>query len=76
MERPKGFGTGSDLTHFRSALSVEAQRLRLLMDESTKSVQRPGSIDDVVLFRFAHDRRRSLTNILPYRKRRSTDQGH
>jgi hypothetical protein len=76
MEQPKNFGAGSGLTHFRSALAVEAQRLRMLMDESTKSIQRSGSADDVVLFRLAADRRRSPTNILPYRQRRATDKGH
>ena len=74
MERPKDFGPGFDLTHFRNSLALEALRLWMLLDKSTQSTTAP--IDDVVLFRLAVDRRRSPHNILPYRQRRATDQGH
>ena len=74
MERPKDFDPGSGLADFRDTLALEAQRVRMLLDKSTQST--PAPIDDVVLFRLAVDRRRSPHNILPYRQRRATDQGH
>ena len=64
----------ANLTHFRSALTGVEQRLRMLMNESSRAAQQPPAVDDVVLFRVTQDRRRSLTNILPYRQRRATDR--
>jgi len=74
MVRNKDRSPGSSLTHFRSALAQEEQRLRILLDGSMKSTEQSGAIDDAVLFRVTQDRRRSLTNILPYRQRRAADQ--
>jgi len=74
MEQPTDSGPGSSLTHLRNSLELEAQRLRMLLDKLTQSTPAPS--DDVVRFRLAADRRRSATNILPYRQRRATDQGH
>jgi hypothetical protein len=91
MERRKEFGPGDPpteassssrseategLTHFRSALNGVEQRVRMLMNESIRSAQQSGAVDDVVLFRVTQDRRRSPVNILPYRQRRATDQRH
>ena len=58
-DRPANSDTASDLTSFLEQL------VRILLGEST-STQHSRSSDDVV-FRVAHDRRRSSTNILPYR---------
>jgi hypothetical protein len=74
MKRRKDGGPGSGLVHFRSALAQEEGRLRILLNGSMKSTQQSGSVDDTVLFRVTQDRRRSLTNILPYQQRRAADQ--
>ena len=65
-DRPTNSDTASDLTSFLE------QRVRILLDQST-STQHSSSSNDVV-FRVAQDRRRSPTNILPYRQRRGGDQ--
>jgi len=65
-DRTTNSDTASDLTSFLEQLA------RILLDQSTPT-QHSSSSNDVV-FRVAHDRRRSPTNMLPYRQRRSVDQ--
>jgi hypothetical protein len=64
-DRPTNSDTDSDLTSFLEQLG------RILLDQST-STQHSRSSNELV-FRVAHDRRRSPTNMLPYRERRSVD---
>ena len=69
--RPIDHATDNADAVSRLAQVIE-QRLRILMDQS-KSAHDSGAIDDDLVFRLAQDRRRSKTNILPYRQRRATD---
>jgi len=64
-DRPTNSDTDSDLTSFLEQL------VRILLDQSTSTHSRSSN---ELVFRVAHDRRRSPTNMLPYRERRSVDQ--
>jgi hypothetical protein len=72
MEGPQDKDPESDLKRVRHTLTDLQKRLQMLLDESTRSTKPISEAEDVML-RVSQDRRRSKTNILPYRKRRTGD---
>jgi hypothetical protein len=75
MGGPKDTGPASDRADARGLLKELHQRLQEFLDDSTRA-QQSNTTGDVLLFRESQDRRRSKSNILPFRKRRAGDRAY